>query len=59
MVQVQTPPDKLAYAVTLPSWAAVNRVIKEFKKKRHAAFYLEIEEMDYWCYQVRVYKRSG
>jgi hypothetical protein len=41
--------------VTLSSWVAVARVLKEFKKKRNSAFYLEIEELDYWCYIVRVY----
>lgn len=35
----------LAYSVTLFEWKDVAKVLREFKKKKHSEFYLEILEV--------------
>jgi hypothetical protein len=44
--------------VIFTRWIDVNKAMKEFKKKRHAAFYLEVKDLGDERFRVRVYKHA-
>ena len=45
--------DKLVHQVTVDDWAHVARVMVEYKKKKHAQFYLHVDELaEGYCVQV-------
>lgn len=48
--------DKLVHQVKLDDWAHVVRVMKEYKKKVHARYYLHVSELKEG-YRVKVFKR--
>lgn len=56
MVQVST--EKLCHSVILDGWVAVNKALKELKKKRHAkdGFYPVVTDLGDERYHVQVYQ---
>jgi hypothetical protein len=50
--------DKLVHDVILERWEDVARVLREYKKKKHSQFYLEVHELQD-RYTVKVYRRGA
>lgn len=48
--------DLLAYDVKLEGWTRVAKALREFKKKRHKGFYLDVKDLGRDIYHVKVYK---
>lgn len=46
---------KLAYDVKISGWSSVAKIMREFKKKKHRGFYLEVNDLGSEFYQVKVY----
>jgi hypothetical protein len=58
------PDGKLTYAVTVQKWERVAKIIREFKKKKHVGYFLDVEELpssvspEFAYYRVWVYKEA-
>lgn len=48
----------LAYHVKVDGWPKVNQIMKEFKKKRHANFSLEVTDLGLEVYRVKVFQND-